>query len=990
MASHHNRPSHSCQPPPLGLDGVSPWPGPIHRQPPGSLPAQVWPPTTIPHKDGGDNSKRASHSKPDSPGASKPYPPTAFRKAASVKSAGSSSSRKNIAASFKGFFHSLRPSNCPEQGFTLRHHNHEHQTIDEVLMRKRSSSVMQPRTTNVQKLFRPRRKSEGSDEPAVRHYTPSTPDTIVSEAWNIPVPLPRRASNGPGKPKVKATPLPVRKIKSRLDTGSDDSHSVIHHRADDTISSLDGTWVNMRERRAKSGNIPAISMPSRKPVPPQNHSSLPIPSQAHGSPTSSYNLMSSVMPGYDKARELFMAKQEARRQRRILREASDYLGVTGANPYTGMLDNITPRTSVDMNEFRRVSPQSSPPSVKNGHDTGKQASPRQRSKLGQGEQWSSAASPSLSPIVQSQSPSIKGVEPAQAGQQATISHTSKSFLGMGTVVMRLGPGPMDTGPVQVQTGIKKPFSKIPIPDRRPIPRKMLPGTPRTPVPSSGEVTHPHLDLANLNPARQWANMLIEDLGGLERSIRDSTREAKAWANSVAQDISGLGQALHLPQLQSASTPTITTTGCASSPRQQLPSAIKESSAKGPEAKTFPKTRKASGVKAPKKVQKMTEPVTAPSLHQISSLSSSALPKSDSLMLPDSPPSTLPNDSQNVAKPEVHPHHSSTASLAADRVVKVMGEDLPDRVMRKTMRKEPEIQDATNDKRLSSLTSTYMCRLRSVKSKSWSANQGPANVKSFTQAMAQGAARAAFMQHPADQRAKPESIPASASRSDSAPKSQHHQHGRQEAATPTGRVRTGETKAGVEETAAAKSVMKTELGVAPVTSIVPKETKKCHKLKYSADHGGGDIESRSRSQESKSQPQTTGQPHPPGAAASDDLYRLFPGLALPVRSMLAAGWGEQGFEVPVGVRIVVSVVVTFVGQFVCAYWVFVRPVFRLDSPLHKRYAQGQSTLGDVVVYIFAFLFVFLGTAAVLWTIRGIILVCVLGRAIIGGLAMLAGL
>lgn len=309
---------------------------------------------------------------------------------------------------------------------------------------------------------------------------------------------------------------------------------------------------------------------------------------------------------------------------------------------------------------------------------------------------------------------------------------------------------------------------------------------------------------------------------------------------------------------------------------------------------------------------------------------------------------------------------------------------PGREMRKTMRKEPEVQDVTNGKRLSPLRSTHTRQPSLAKSKSWLSNQGPANAKALAQAMAQGAARAALIQHSTEQRPKPEGNPASASGSDSAPKSQH---GRREPATPTGRAMTGDTKAGVEATAAAKSVMKTELGTGPVTSL-PEQMKECHKLKDSADHsGGGDIDGRSRSQEEMLktiEPQTC---QGDGAAASDDLYRLFPGLALPVKSMVAAG--SVG-EVPVGVRIVVSVVVTFVGQFVCAYWAFVRPVFHLDSSLHKRYACGQATLGDVVVYIFALLFVFLAGAAIVWVIRGTVLVCRLARAIIGGLAMLAGL
>lgn len=212
MASHHNHPSHSCQPPPLGLTGVSPWPGPIYRQTPACPPTapQIWPPTSIPCEENREvNGRRVSDPKPGITTTSKPYPLAPTRKAASVKSVGSSSSRrKNIAASFRGFFHSLRPSNCPEQGFTLRHHGYDHgrQTIDEVLTgQRRTASVMRPRTTNVQRFTRPRQKSEGSDEPEVRHHTPSTPDTIVSEAWNIPVKLPRRASSGTGKSKVKGT-----------------------------------------------------------------------------------------------------------------------------------------------------------------------------------------------------------------------------------------------------------------------------------------------------------------------------------------------------------------------------------------------------------------------------------------------------------------------------------------------------------------------------------------------------------------------------------------------------------------------------------------------------------------------------------------------------------------------------------------------------------------------------------------------------------------
>ncbi|EGO59415.1 hypothetical protein NEUTE1DRAFT_99590 [Neurospora tetrasperma FGSC 2508] len=1004
MASHNHHVSHSCQPPPLGLDGAMPWPGPIYRQP-----------ATCPQS---------------------PAQPTHTRKAASVKSSGSSISRgrKNIAASVKEFFHSLRPSNCPEQGFTLRHHEHDHghPTIDEILTGERNTSTaMQPRTTNARRFTTPRQKSVDSDpgEAETRHHDPSTPDTIVSEAWNIPVVLPRRDSNISGKSRVKATPIPVRKITSRLNTRSDDGPKATHHRGDNQISSLDGTWANMGERRVKSGNIPTFSMPSRKPVPTQNRSCLPTSSQApHVGTADSHNVISSAVPGYNRARSLFLEKQEARRQRRILREAGDYLGVTGANPYTGMLDNITPRTSIDMTEFRHGSPQSCPKGSPRGEEkrrgTGKRTGPRQPSKLSKESE-------------QCQSPSNKSVEPAQAGESATTSHTSNSFLGMETMAVmvpsggslasatsfpsntkslrlrfhpliprRLGPGPMDTGSVPGPTGIKKPFSRIPVPDRCPVSRKMLPGTPMAPVPSSGEVTYPHLDLTNLNPACQWANMLIEDLSGLERSIRDSTREAKAWASSIAQDISGLGQALHIPQPQSACTPIITITGCESSPRRQLPSVIKEICPKGPEAKAPQKARKTSGKKAVKTNQETSESVTVSSSHQTSSLSPSAVPKNGSSTPLDSPPSMQPNVSPKLARPDLHHHHSWTASLTADRVAEMAAEDLarasqdelpkaasaktsgrvstprpreqPGWEMRKTMRKEADIQDPRNGKRRPPLTSTYTRRPSLAKSKSWSSkNQNSVDIKTLMQAMVHGAARAAFTQHPANQRTGSEGIPASASGSDSA--------------STTGQAITGDMKAG-EATGAAENATAVELGTSPITSLPEQRNKrhKRHKLKDSAGHGGDDNDGRSRSQDPKSkvsEPQTC---QGDGAAASDDLYRLFPGLALPVRSMVAVGSGGPPFEVPVGVRIVVSVVVTFVAQFVCGYWAFVRPVFHLDSPLHKRYARGQATLGDVVVYVFALMFVFFAGAAVVWVIRGTVLVCRLVRAIIGGLAMLAGL
>ncbi|EGZ73541.1 hypothetical protein NEUTE2DRAFT_61896 [Neurospora tetrasperma FGSC 2509] len=1009
MASHNHHVSHSCQPPPLGLDGAMPWPGPIYRQP-----------ATCPQS---------------------PAQPTHTRKAASVKSSGSSISRgrKNIAASVKEFFHSLRPSNCPEQGFTLRHHEHDHghPTIDEILTGERNTSTaMQPRTTNARRFTTPRQKSVDSDpgEAETRHHDPSTPDTIVSEAWNIPVVLPRRDSNISGKSRVKATPIPVRKITSRLNTRSDDGPKATHHRGDNQISSLDGTWANMGERRVKSGNIPTFSMPSRKPVPTQNRSCLPTSSQApHVGTADSHNVISSAVPGYNRARSLFLEKQEARRQRRILREAGDYLGVTGANPYTGMLDNITPRTSIDMTEFRHGSPQSCPKGSPRGEEkrrgTGKRTGPRQPSKLSkESEQWSSAASPNLSPIVQSQSPSNKSVEPAQAGEDGDNG-------GYGTV--RRKPRFSDLIPVQHE------ISQVTFPPT---------DSPETGPWSDGHRFRPGPDWDKeallQDPSARSLPSLAQDVARNPYGTRPQQRRGhlptfgphepepslpmgkyadrgSEWPGAQYpgqhQRSQGMGE-FHSPghQWVGAGAPHPTTPICLhthhhhywlrvqSSPsaplrhkgnlpqrtRSQGPSKGKKDVGKESSQDESRDVRIRNRIVVTPDIVPVAERRTQERLFDAAGFPSQHATERIAETRKTRSPSSPQLDCITDRGPGCRDGGRRSGTCFPGRVAKSsqryyivnprdnahggLGENLRARVDASSSG-TAGLGDAQDDeeggghprskKRKETATSH---------SKSWSSkNQNSVDIKTLMQAMVHGAARAAFTQHPANQRTGSEGIPASASGSDSA--------------STTGQAITGDMKAG-EATGAAENATAVELGTSPITSLPEQRNKrhKRHKLKDSAGHGGDDNDGRSRSQDPKSkvsEPQTC---QGDGAAASDDLYRLFPGLALPVRSMVAVGSGGPPFEVPVGVRIVVSVVVTFVAQFVCGYWAFVRPVFHLDSPLHKRYARGQATLGDVVVYVFALMFVFFAGAAVVWVIRGTVLVCRLVRAIIGGLAMLAGL
>ena len=50
----------------------------------------------------------------------------------------------------------------------------------------------------------------------------------------------------------------------------------------------------------------------------------------------------------ERTHELLLAKEEARRRRRNLKQSGDFLGVTGVNPFTGEMDVITPTSSSEI------------------------------------------------------------------------------------------------------------------------------------------------------------------------------------------------------------------------------------------------------------------------------------------------------------------------------------------------------------------------------------------------------------------------------------------------------------------------------------------------------------------------------------------------------------------------------------------------------------------------------------------------------------------
>ncbi|KAK3687541.1 hypothetical protein B0T22DRAFT_457456 [Podospora appendiculata] len=65
----------------------------------------------------------------------------------------------------------------------------------------------------------------------------------------------------------------------------------------------------------------------------------------------------------------------------------------------------------------------------------------------------------------------------------------------------------------------------------------------------------------------------------------------------------------------------------------------------------------------------------------------------------------------------------------------------------------------------------------------------------------------------------------------------------------------------------------------------------------------------------------------------------------------------------------------------AFWKLVKPVFDPRSALRKRYARGQSTGEDCVVWLLAWVFVLVAGSAALWVVRAAVWMCgVLGKIV----------
>ncbi|KAK3353160.1 hypothetical protein B0T25DRAFT_607256 [Lasiosphaeria hispida] len=326
--------------------------------------------------------------------------------------------RKALAVSVTSFFSKLRPSKRPERGCTVRNVvpasvSWDYQEQHESLTLQQSA----PGTARGE-----RRISTGS-------LDNRDSDTIPAGRWRTPISIPQRAKSlnarTVARPLATATKLPGSRALRAAAASTETENTV-------PLSAVNTPQLRRR----------------RKPVP------LTVCTQKTQEHTATVS---------SRARELFLAKQEARRQRRSLKESGDFLGVTGVNPYTGEMDVITPTTSSE------EAAGSSSAAVNNPHlaelaqkiqdarseyelakreaqfkreqeRLDKVARKKEAIRLAQQRiqwrhepgQWSSVAEPQLSPIAQS-TQSQRSAVAACESESTTIhrSPDSLSFLGMG-------------------------------------------------------------------------------------------------------------------------------------------------------------------------------------------------------------------------------------------------------------------------------------------------------------------------------------------------------------------------------------------------------------------------------------------------------------------------------------------------------------------------------------------------------------------------------
>ncbi|KAK3944884.1 hypothetical protein QBC46DRAFT_445751 [Diplogelasinospora grovesii] len=384
-------------------------------------------------------------------------------------------------------------------------------------------------------------------------------DTIPANQWNTPITIPRRSLSMSARGKVS----------KRYST--------------DTRRSPSTPVSNKAEIAADDGADPAAAgddffVPKRRPGDP----ATPDPARARH--------INKAPPVSDRARELFLAKQKARRQRQTLKASGDFLGVTGVNPYTREMDVITPTTSSEdaaspvnshvaglarkAEEARKAYEIAARDAqlkkdqeklFKIGRHKDAIRTAQQRVKWRrEGGQWSSAVEPKLSPITQS----VGSTTPhSPHSSHSTTIHRRPSpdpFLEIGsTAIVRRHTVSTETSETQdaqgqhkspplsnaeLEKGLAKAISN-PFRSRLPplIPRRIGSNTKDTKAAKDREhkmKTEKLIDIPS--PPRQAHGCPTQQSNTLRRpsSVRvlelENQNPAERWANELVQDLDGLG------------------------------------------------------------------------------------------------------------------------------------------------------------------------------------------------------------------------------------------------------------------------------------------------------------------------------------------------------------------------------------------------------------------------------------------------------------------
>ncbi|KAK1759287.1 hypothetical protein QBC47DRAFT_101860 [Echria macrotheca] len=528
------------------------------------------PRTAGPSQTSRQSSLGASNALDDHDAGQTPEGPSANTSRHGYQAAAPQQRAKKLASSVTGFFSKLHPRNRPERGFTAR----------------RCDACSWER------------ERENSATPSGPRRSTSAPDTIPSAQWRTPMSLPQSPHSAKVRPSNRSVSASTRvsSVRSQRAGSAPDSDGVDLP----TVKTIVPPVRELAVRTAPLGTSSSLSTMSQTVVPEARP------------------------PAADQTEELFMAKQEARRQRRTLKESGDFLGVTGVNPHTGEMDVLTPTTSSD--EACPPSMTSSPRSARvaqrsqqAGEEDRHSQSEARRRRLGEPQenarrhkdavpfvqppvklrfedkQWSSVALPQLSPIVQSQASSTSTTSIAPT---VLYSPMSGSFLGNtaatvcrrqefkplekkpapevhcpGNIVLKFG-GSLSAVTANIsstpgrRTGMRVMFTP-------PIPQQLLLPQACQEEGDQAEVSHFEDRIQSGPDSRSmttsWAEALVQGLGSLVLGSKTQTsRSMELWKVPQLQEKAAAETAaiLNGTTRPSTYTPITTTTGSEWSHREQ--------------------------------------------------------------------------------------------------------------------------------------------------------------------------------------------------------------------------------------------------------------------------------------------------------------------------------------------------------------------------------------------------------------------------------------